>query len=195
MNRLIAITGGIGAGKSVVSRMLRVMGYEVYDCDSRARRLMDNSDEIKRRLRDEISPLAVTAVGMIDRRRLSSVVFADPVKLERLNSIVHHAVIEDLKLWRCAHNSCGIIFVETAILYQSGLDSTVDEVWDVTAPDELRIRRVMNRNNCSRSEVSVRISSQSYIPAAPHPAVSAILNDDITALLPQIEALLARSIG
>ena len=82
---LIAITGGIGAGKSVVSNVLRVMGYEVFDCDSEAKIIMDSDVEIKHRLITEISPLSVSSDGIIDRRHISSVVFSDKSKLEQLN--------------------------------------------------------------------------------------------------------------
>lgn len=190
--KLIAITGGIGSGKSVVSRILRTMGHEVYDCDSEAKRLMDESREIKRRICEQISPAAVSADGKIDRTHLSSVVFADPAKLSILNSIVHSAVTDDIKAWRSQPHSRDMLFVETAILYQSGLDRIVDEVWDVTAPDELRIARVIARNNCDREAVAARIRSQVFAPEHPHHTVREILNDNVTPLLPRIEALLAR---
>lgn len=189
--KLIAITGGIGAGKSVVSHILRAMGFEVYDCDSHAKYLMDESSEIKRRICTEISPAAVDSCGDIDRTVLSSVVFADPAKLAVLNSIVHHAVIDDIKSWSLRPHTKELLFVETAILYQSRLDRLVDEVWEITAPDELRIARVIARNGCDRDAVAARMRSQSHIPAQPHHIVREIINDNLTPLLPQIETLLA----
>ena len=190
MTRLIAITGGIGAGKSVVSRILRAMGYEVYDTDREAKRLMDRSADIKRRLCDEISPLAINIDGSINRQHLASVVFADDAKLSVLNAIVHGAVRDDIHCWHSLPHSRDVIFVETAILYQSRLDSIVDEVWDVIAPEELRIARVMSRNNCTRESVTARIASQNYVPNTPHSKICTIANDGVTPLLPQILNLL-----
>lgn len=150
--RLIAITGGIGAGKSVVSHVLAAMGYDVYDCDSRARRIVDDTPEIHRRLVSEIHPQAVID-GHVDRKQISEVVFNDPEALRRLNAIVHTAVIDDLRRW-CDERSKLPVFVETAILYDCDLWRMVDDVWEVTAPVELRIDRVMRRNNLTRSQVS-----------------------------------------
>ncbi|MDE7143624.1 MAG: dephospho-CoA kinase, partial [Muribaculaceae bacterium] len=114
---IVAITGGIGSGKSVVSRILRCMGYPVYDCDSEARRLMDGSAEILSRIAGEISPDAIGADGRLRRDVLSAMVFSDSSKLQCLNSIVHGAVRKHL-LSTVA--SCGspLFFFETAILYE-----------------------------------------------------------------------------
>lgn len=193
MKRLIAITGGIGSGKSVVSRILDAMGYPVYDCDSRAREIMDNNDAIKQAIADNIAPACIKD-GEIDRKKLSATVFSSPEKLEILNGIVHGAVRDHLALWHSSeHQADPICFVETAILYQSGLDAMVDEVWDVDAPREVRVERVMKRNGLSRDEVLARIESQdSFIPTSVHPATKLIDNDGDTAILPQIERLISQ---
>lgn len=184
--RLTAITGGIGAGKSVISRVLRVMGYEVFDCDREAKLLMDSDPVIKSRLVAEIHPGSVSPEGNIDRRLLSTVVFADSEKLNALNSIVHAAVLRRIRAWQSERHNKDHIFVETAILYQSGLDKIVDDVIEVIAPDEIRIMRVMKRNNCNREYVVSRIRSQQFVPATIHPRVTEITNDDFTAVLPQL---------
>lgn len=198
---LIAIVGGIGSGKSVVSRIVRIMGYEVYDCDSHAKQLMDASDDIKERIKSEIHPECVTG-GRIDRKRLAEIVFDDEEALRKLNGIVHKAVREDLKRWVSDRNGKSsdsngdgvllsddkVLFVETAILYQSGLDRMVDRVWEIVAPLELRVKRVMARNSVDRKEVMSRIESQnSFIPSTLHPSVTHIINDGKLPLLPQIE--------
>ena len=115
--------------------------------------------------------------------------FEDKEKLAILNSIVHGAVREHFASW--AENQPGTVcFVETAILYQSGMDTMVDEVWTVDAPLDLRIERVMKRNGLTREAVMSRITTQdSYTPATPHPLVRLIINDADTPLLPRIEQL------
>lgn len=188
----IAIAGGIGSGKSMASRIVEALGYPVYDCDSQAKWLMDNSDAIKHDIAAQIDAACVKD-GAIDRRTLGGIVFEDAEKLAILNSIVHGAVRDHLASWIQGHASTdgGLCFVETAILYQSGLDAMVDEVWMVDAPDELRVRRVMQRNGLSRSEVESRIATQdSYIPTTPHSRIRLIINDGDTPLLPRIEQLI-----
>ncbi len=188
---VIAICGGIGSGKSVVSRLVSTLGYPVYDCDSRAKMIMDSDPGIKRRLCELIHPRSVATDGTIDRRLIASVVFADKQRLEALNSLVHSAVKEDLTRWIEAQTS-GPVFVETAILYQSGLDVMTDRVWEVTAPREVRVDRVMARNGLTRADVEARIDAQdSYVPPRRHPMVEVIVNDGVTPLLPRIEGLLS----
>lgn len=189
---LTAITGGIGAGKSVVSRMLRVMGYEVFDCDREAKMLMDSDPEIKSRLKTEIHSDTVDRHGIINRRLLSSVAFSDPAKLTTLNAIVHSSVRKHINLWR---QGCRTkhIFVETAILYQSSLDKMVDDVIEVIAPVEVRVKRVMERNNYSREEVVARMDSQRFTPQTAHPFVTELTNDNVTPILPQLRLYLRSS--
>ena len=191
-SRLIAVTGGIGSGKSVVSSMLRCMGFAVYDCDSEARRLMDCSDEIKRLIASDICSEAVRPDGSIDRAALAEAVFADALLLRRLNDAVHETVRRDLHRW-CSGRR--LAFVETAILYQSSLDLMVDEVWDVVAPADIRIRRVMARNGLTQARVEQRIASQdSFVSPRRHQCVRRLINDGDIPLLPQVLALLSKSL-
>ncbi len=186
---LIALTGGIGSGKSVVSDTLIAMGYDVYDCDHQAHRLMNESLPIKSKISSLFGSDCVRADGTVDRRHLSEIVFADSEKLNRLNNIVHGAVREHLSEWHSLRSD--ICFVETAILYQSNLDQMVDAVWEVTAPRELRLLRVMKRNGLTASQVEARIAVQdSYVPPRRHPNVSVIVNDGSRPVLPQVEQLL-----
>ncbi len=188
---LIAIAGGIGSGKSVVSSMLRAMGCEVYDCDSRAKALMDADEAIKRDISTLIAEEAVTPQGAIDRRALADKVFNDARLLGVLNGIVHEAVRRDLVRWRNSLD-CRVAWVESAIVHESGLDALVDEIWEVTAPEELRIRRVINRSGLLRDEIERRMAAQSgtrYIDGVP---VKYIINDDVAAVLPQLLDLLHR---
>lgn len=189
-NILVGIVGGIGSGKSVVSQMLSVMGYPVYDCDSQAKSLMDNDENIKKRLREEINP-SVVVDGHINRAELAKIVFSDTSKLQILNSIVHSAVRKHLAEWNSVQVNSPIAFVETAILTESGLDKQVQEIWEVVAPTELRISRVMHRNGLSAEEVLQRINAQKTHLPSMDISVNRIHNDNVTPIIPQVELLLS----
>ncbi len=184
--KVIALIGGIGSGKSIVSAILLIMGYDVYDCDSRAKKLMDSSTDIKRKLVDAFGNDSVDEKGVISRKYISSIVFNNPKALSTLNGIVHPVVREDLSEWINARKEAGhhCVFVETAILKESNIKDIVDEEWNVYAPVDLRVRRVMKRNNLSESDVLARIKSQSSTDEVNE---FSIINDDANAILPQIE--------
>lgn len=190
--QITAIAGGIGAGKSVVSHMVATMGWPVYDCDSRSKLLVDSSPALIRAIGSEVCTEAVNDSGSLNRAVLAERVFTDIEALNRLNALVHEAVRLDIEAWIASLVS-PIAFIETAILYQSGLDLMVDNVWLVTAPESLRISRVIRRNALSERQVSDRIAAQdNYIPSRTHSHVSIIINDDINPLLPQITNLLSQ---
>ena len=191
MAELIAITGGIGCGKSIVSLILKEMGYEVYDCDCKAKYLMDNSPTIKDCLKSTFGN-DIIIDGTINRVKLANIVFNNKEKLVKLNNIVHSSVKEDLISWKLENSHKKLLFVETAILYQSGLDMVVDEVWEVNAPLEIRIERVMKRNNISRQDILSRIESQKYEILAQADYI--ITNDDKVAILPQLVTILGKKL-
>jgi len=190
--KLIAITGGIGSGKSVVARIVKVMGYQVYDCDSRARALMIHDESVRSHLIAEFGPDVYHADGSPNRQHLSTVAFSDNDARLRLNAIVHPATARDIRRWAAsisADDAARFAFVETAILRTSGLDKLVDEVWHVTAPTDVRIQRVMARNGLSEQQVRDRMAAQSIedVVAA---GEQVIVNDNITPVLPQVTRLL-----
>lgn len=188
MSRIIAITGGIGSGKSVVCRIVSALGYDVYDCDSRAKAIMDSDSSIIEEIGRTISSEAVID-GRIDRKKLSEAVFGNQEKLKSLNKIVHKAVIDDFCSWR---NDKETVYIETAILYTSGLDKYVDEVWEVTAPDNVRVARVLLRNpQLSEAHILKRIEAQREENLFPRRIThDIILNDGVSPILPQVEKLL-----
>ena len=119
---IVAIVGGIGSGKSLVSRVLRLLGYDVYDCDSRAKALMNTSPIIKRQLIDAFGEDVFTSDGTVNRQVLAQIIFSNKAALERVNAIVHPQVIADI-LRTADDVSQQPLFVETAIPHQSGIDA------------------------------------------------------------------------
>lgn len=187
-DRIVAVTGGIGTGKSVVCRVVSSLGYSVFDCDREAKRIMDGSGEIKGEIARCISEDAVVD-DIIDRKRLAEIVFSDSEKLCVLNSIVHKHVLEEVERWSSLHS--GVVFVETAILYESGLDKIADEVWEVTAPKRKRIVRACARDGVDECKIIARIKRQEEtVVEHPHPHTYEIVNDDVMPVLPQVLSLL-----
>ena len=185
--KLIAITGGIGSGKSVVSRLVKVMGYEVYDCDSRAKALMTEDSMVRQQLAEAFGEETYLDDGSLNRAHLSAAAFGDPTALTRLNAIVHPATATDLISWADEQADAGatVAFVETALLRTSGLDRVVDEVWHVTASDQVRIDRVMARSGLTADQVKERMAAQRD-EEAPADGEQVLVNDNVTELLPQV---------
>jgi dephospho-CoA kinase len=186
--RLIAIAGGIGSGKSVVSSILRVMGYEVYDCDSEAKRLMNSSQVIKRDLVENFGEQSVLADGTINSAYVGSVVFGNESALKKLNSIVHPRVKEDV-VKRIESTSREVMFVETAILLKSNLLDLIDDAWVVEAPESVRVDRVMKRNSMCEEDVRKRIKAQEGQDYNSLKSYRTIVNDGETPILAQVEKL------
>jgi dephospho-CoA kinase len=153
----VGITGGIGSGKSTVVHLYEQMGYPVYDADSRAKWLMNNSTLIKDQL--------ITSFGekvypkQLDRKILADVVFLNPEALQQLNSIIHPEVEKDWEKWSHSQNA-HIIFKEAAILFESGSNTDLDQVICISAPEITRIMRVMKRDGVTAEQVQERISNQ-----------------------------------
>lgn len=187
---VIGITGGIGAGKSVVSRVLRCKGFTVYDCDSEARRLMEESDELKRDIACRLGGECLTPDGRLHRQAIASRIFGDDGHRRWLNSRVHAMVREDIAA-RAASHSDGTLFVESAIMRTSGLDLMCDAIWLVDAPTDLRLERACRRDGSDREAVLARMKSQaSEFEDFACSSVATIENDGVTPLLPCIEELL-----
>lgn len=183
----VLITGGIGSGKSVVSRVLRLRGYEVYDCDYEARLLMNGDQALLQSLRDRWGDEAVVG-GETNRPFVAAKVFGNPEELRWLNSRVHGAVKRDIAE-RLRRNPR--MAVECAIPESSGITEMSRRIWLVDAPEELRLRRAMKRSSCSAAEVQSRMAAQqSEYASLPKQHLRVITNVDETALLPQIDKLL-----
>lgn len=201
--KLIAITGGIGAGKSVLSMVLRTLGHSVYDCDSEAKRLMDTDKQLRHALSEEFGNDIYTPQGALDRMKLAQIIFGNDEARLKVNSVVHPAVKRDILKWAGKmEGKADFAFVETAILRESGLMSVCHATIHVTAPHELRVTRVMRRSGLTREQVEARIGAQSAHEAASGcrqgtntsyaKKTFVVTNDGKTSLLKQTFELLAQ---
>lgn len=193
MGRLIGITGGIGAGKSVVSRILRLKGYPVYDTDSRAKQLMDADIELKLAMQQRWGVDVLNPDGGINRPRVAEVIFGSDEERLWLNSQVHALVGADISRWTADGftRGLGLMFVESAILATSQLDRVCDEIWVVDAPEAIRVQRALDRGGIPLENILGRIKAQQQeLAALPADKVRLIDNGFDSALLPQIDILL-----
>ena len=162
---IIGITGGIGSGKSVISRELRHMGYQVYDTDSEAKRLINEDPQVKAQIIQLFGP-AVYKDGVYQTHLVAAQVFENQSLLSQLNAIVHPAVRADIlsrskSLADASEQAQGnIFFIECAILYTAHLDTICDKVVAVTAPEEVRLNRVIARDNTTIEKVRARMHAQ-----------------------------------
>lgn len=155
----VAITGGIGSGKSYVSAMLEERGIPVYNADTESKRLTLSNAEIRNKL---IALLGeeIYANGELNKPMLASYLFASTENAVRINGIIHPVVKEDFKRWLTNHTEKEITAFESAILYEAGFEDTVDAVLMVFAPRELRLERAMNRDKATREQIEARMSAQ-----------------------------------
>lgn len=181
----IGITGGIGSGKSVVSRLLEVMGIPVYISDTESKRLTVSDPSIRREL---IALLGeeVYVGGELNRPLLASYIFGNPEHIHTVNGIIHPRVRDDFRNWVGRHSACPIVAMESAILIESGFSDEVDVVMMVYASEEVRIARAMRRDAASRDLVERRISSQMSDEEKRDRANFVIVNDGETPLIPQV---------
>ena len=172
----IGLTGGIGAGKSIVARILRCNGFTVYDCDSEAKHLMVTLDEIKESLKSRLGNDIYRNDGNLDRKKLAGMIFSSVTIRTFVNNVVHSAVKKDIEKRRAAVK--GLFFIESAILAGSGISQICDKIWIVTASEKERIKRVSQRDNLSKEEISKRIMAQEKEFELLPSEKSLILNND-----------------
>ena len=164
---IIGLTGGIGSGKSTIAQGLRQMGYAVYDTDSEAKRLIVEDENVRTQM-VQLFGNEVYANGVYQTALVAQRVFTDRSLLAQLNAIVHPAVRADILRWATMQDSpsfrkglgVGICFVECAILYQAGFDALCDKVVAVTAPEEVRLARVLARDHSTIDKVRARMRAQ-----------------------------------
>lgn len=188
----IGITGGIGSGKSVVSRVFGLLGIPVYDSDQRARWAMEHDALLREQLLAAFGPGAYTQEGQLNRSALARTVFNDPAQLARLNALVHPRVADDFARWAAAQQAAGAPYVlkEAALLFESGAYKTLDRVITVAAPLAVREARVLRRDpHRTAADVQAIIDKQLGEAERQQRADYLIHNDDVQLVLPQVLAL------
>lgn len=158
MTKIIGLTGGIGSGKTTIANYFKSFGIPVYIADDEARKIMQSS-EIISAIKDVFGDV-VFENEKLNREELAKIVFSNPEKLEKLNSIVHPAVKKHFEQWLLQHKNFSHVIYEAAILFESGSYKNCDLIITVTAPIESRIQRVVERDKTTRELVLKRINAQ-----------------------------------
>lgn len=188
---MIAVAGGIGAGKSIVSRILRLKGYGVFDCDFEARKLMESDGALKEAVSEAAGEEIYVNQGRLDRRKLAAILFDDEEVRRKVNAAVHEAVRKRIRGW--LEESDKNRFVETAIAGESQLAEMADEIWIVEASEATRLERVKARDGRNEEETRRIIKAQEReedMLAETGIPLRRISNNPEDNLLPQIENLL-----
>ena len=158
MTKIIGLTGGIGSGKTMVAEYFKSLEIPVYIADEESRKLM-TSDNIINALSNEFGN-EILENGILNREKLAQLVFNNPKKLQKLNSIVHPEVKKHFDNWVEKHKNYPFVVKEAAILFESGSYKYCDTIITVTAPLETRLQRVMKRDKTDRESVLKRIENQ-----------------------------------
>lgn len=159
MTKIIGLTGGIGSGKTTVSRMFEKLGVPIFNSDLEARLIMNDKDIISK-ISLLFNDIVIDENGLLDRKKISNIVFKDKEKLKELNAIIHPLIKSHFNNWLKTHKNKKYVIKETAILFENNGQDLCDATILVTAPDEVRIQRVMNRDNKSREEVLQVMANQ-----------------------------------
>jgi len=187
MSKMIGLTGGIGAGKTMVAKIFENLGVPVFNADDTAKQLMQTSPEIKTALIQQFGE-KVYENGILQKAYLSSIVFSDAHQLALLNSIVHPITIQAAWDWAKIQTAPYVI-KEAALLFESNAVEGLDFVIGVTAPSSLRVQRIMQRDDCTKQEAEKRMNHQISDTIKMKLCDKVIVNDEIQLLTPQVLAI------
>jgi dephospho-CoA kinase len=184
----VGLTGGIGSGKSTIAKVIEAMGYPVFYSDTEAKKIIETNHNVKIKLVQHFGA-GICTENSIDRKKLAQIVFSHAENLETINSIIHPEVRNHFNKW-AEKQKVKVVFNEAAILFETGAYRKLDKNIVVIAPEEIRIDRVMKRDNLSKEEVLKRIHNQwsddLKIPLADY----IVTNDNQQPILIQLEKII-----
>ena len=184
----IGITGGIGVGKTYVSNILKRLNYPVYNSDLISKNLVNTNTDLITAIKQEFGD-DIYHNNLIQSSKLAALVFADPLILNKLNSLVHPFVKKDFNKW-CDKQDSKLVFKEAAILFESNSNIDLDAVICVCANEEIRISRIKTRDNKNQEEIKLIISRQLNQKEKENLSDYKIINDGKSSLLLQIDKIL-----
>ena len=180
----IGLTGGMGSGKTTVSKIFSVLGVPVLYADDIAKTIMNEDAGLRKSIINLFGEDAYVN-NLLNRKYIASIVFNDKFKLEQLNALVHPVTIAAADEW-AKKQSAAYVIKEAALMFESPAAASLDYVIGVYAPQHLRLQRVMNRDNVSREAVLARMNNQLDETIKMKLCDFVIINDEQTAVLPQV---------
>ena len=156
--KVIGLTGGIGSGKSTIAKVFKSKSVPVYDSDSSAKTLMNSSEKLKLKL-IECFGTSTYSNGLLNKKYISNLIFNDSIALNKINSIVHPEVLNDFKQWKSKLNLKYVIY-ESALVFESGSYKSNDYNILVTSELNLRVERIIKRDNIKKDDVLLKINNQ-----------------------------------
>ncbi len=187
----IGVTGGIGSGKSVVAKIIESLNYPVFYSDSVAKELIDSDDSIKAGLIDLFGK-ELYAKGTLDKAALANYIFTNPKAKEKVNALIHPKVRIAFEEFAQKNQELPFVFNEAAILFETGGHINFDKIIIVTAPEEIRIKRVQERDGVTRTQVLDRMNNQWSDERKVPLADFQIINDGERPVIEQVESVLKK---
>ncbi len=184
MTKKIGVTGGIGSGKSVVCEIFKNLGVPVFNADVEAKKLLQTKP-VKDFYWKEFGEIVFTN-DELDRQKIATIIFNQPKALEKVNHFIHPLVLQQFQFWYESYPKSDYVIHESALIFESYGNKILDATLLVYSPIELRINRVIERDNASRESILSRIKNQMNEEEKKTLADYVVLNDNSTLLIPQV---------
>ena len=187
--KTVGLTGGIGSGKSFVATIFSSIGIPIYSSDIEAKKLMTESNTVVKGIKSIFGPQAYLKDGTLNKKLITSLIFTDKDKLERINQVVHPAVRKDFRKWANQQGNVPYVINEAALFIENGNYQNFDLLISVLSPMELRIQRLQIRDQIKRSEILLKINNQSSDQEKIAKSDYLVYNDKAQTLLDQISRI------
>jgi dephospho-CoA kinase len=188
--KIIGLTGGIGSGKSTVAQVLSNMGYPIFDADSEVKRLYHTAVNLQKEVSKTFGE-DLFLEGQLNNALLAQRLFNQPDGRTKIKQIIKPFMNERFNEWQMEHKNASLLFKEAAILVESGDLDRYAYIIQITAPVEMRIKRVMKRSGLTEQEIKLRMQAQLHDDERKKYCQYSIINDNARAILPQIQSILA----
>jgi len=181
----VGLTGNLGSGKSLITRIFSILTVPVYEADNVSKSFLKDKI-VQKKIRNAFGQIVFSSTNEIDRAALGKLVFSDSRKLTTLNGILHPLVRDDFRIWCTSQKEKSYVIQESAIIFESGFQDEYDKIIHISCPEEIAIERAIHRNNTDREEVLKRMRFQWKDEKKAVMSDYIILNDGSELVIPQV---------
>jgi dephospho-CoA kinase len=185
----VGLTGGIGSGKSTVLEVFELLGVKVYRSDEESKKLIQTDPELIHKIKNAFGQDLYNQKNELDKKKLAEIVFNDSAALEKLNHLVHPAVIKDFSNWVEKQNSESYVIKESALFFEAEITHLVDRIITVYTPMQIRVQRLLERDNSTEKDVAKRIENQLPESVKMEGSDFVIFNDEENSIIEQVLSL------